>query len=123
MCQTAGRNRRIITGTGFVGINGLVGFVWYGSISHEEKILVSATVHQVEPGFVAIKESEPAVVCQGGECAGEAREVAAGRLSLSGFGEEGSFDGPQAALPPVGGGHFLDQIAFGVVSGAELGDV
>jgi hypothetical protein len=38
-------------------------------------------------------------------------------------GEQAGFDGPNAAQPPAGDGHGLDQVHLDVVGGAELLDV
>jgi len=70
------------TAVRFAGIKGVLRFVWYRSISHEDEILVGAAVHEVEAGLVAIQECEPAVVGQGGKRRRESREVGSGRLGL-----------------------------------------
>jgi hypothetical protein len=75
----------------------------------------------VQAGFVAVEEVELFALGQTGKGVDE-RFGGLGSVSL-GLIEKLGFDPPEAAHPPTGGYHFVDEILFDVVGGLEFLDV
>lgn len=82
-----------------------------------------ALVHEVEAGFVAVKEGEFGRGGLPAESGGDAGDIVARRLVGKGFRHESVFDSPGAAETPVGGGHLFDHAELDPIDGIEAFDV
>ena len=81
-----------------------------------------ALVHAMEAAVVAVDQIELGPLSEVAEGGGDAVQWVV-RLSVFGGGisQESGFDGPEAALTPNAGDHFLDGAVLGSVGGFEFG--
>ena len=81
-----------------------------------------ALVHAMEAAIVAVDSRELGPLGEIAESGGDAVQwvVRLGVFS-GGVRQEAGFDGPEAALTPDAGDHFLDGAVFGSIGGFELG--
>ena len=102
-----------------VVLPGLVGF----GIAEKEEILEGALVHAMEAAIVAVDRRQFGPLGEVAEGADDAVQWVRLGAFGGGISQEAGFDGPEAALTPNAGDHFLDGAVLGSVGGFELGKI
>jgi hypothetical protein len=97
-------------------------FVWRFLLPQEQEVLEGALEDAGLAGFVAMEQGQLGSGGEGGEGVGDAFDGVAHAGGDGSILQEAGLDGPGAALPPAGDGHFLDDAQLDIAGGVELYD-